>query len=178
MRTRSILLGAVGAVALAGLAQAQVIGGGVTGGVTGPVGGVAGSATGRITGPGLPMGHATDAAREGIDTTKRTAKRAKAKAETTVDRTGDRARGAVDSATDASARASGSAAFAAGTTVRDSSGAEIGQVVGTDASGAVSVRTRSGLVSVPSASLRMSGGAAVSSQSEAQLRASGSVRAN
>lgn len=178
MPIKSILLGAAGALAIAGLAQAQVIGGGVTGGVTGPVGGVTGSATGRVTGPGLPTDRVTGVARDGVDTTKRTAKRAKARAETTVDRTGDTARGAVDSATDASARVSGSAAFAAGTTVRDSSGAEIGQVVGTDASGAVTVRTRSGLVSVPAASLRMSGGAAISSQPEAQMRASGSVRTN
>lgn len=170
MRNTLILFGAVGAIALGSVAQAQVLGGGLGGGVGGVTGGVSGGLTGQVTAPDVPTDRVTDTARRGVDTTRRTARKAKAKAESGV----ERARGAADDATDASARAA--AGFAAGTRVQDSNGADIGKVIGADGSGYVRVQTRNGVISLPSAALRMNGGVAVSSQTEADLRASGSTR--
>lgn len=167
MRSILILLGAAGAMALPGAAQAQVIGGGVSGGLGAPVGGVTGSVTGRVTGPDLG-----DTVQRGTETSRRTVKRAKDKAGATV----ERARGAADEASDASARAAGQ--VRAGAAVRDSSGAMIGKVLSADGSGYVRIQTRSGVVTLPSAALRMDGGVAVSSQTEAEMHASGSVRTN
>lgn len=159
MRSILILLGAAGALTLAGVAQAQVIGGGVGGGLGTPVGGVTGGATGRVTAPDVPTEVVTDTARRGADTGRRVVKRA---------------RGAADEATDASARVAGS--IRAGTTVRDSSGARIGKVIHADGSGYVQIQTRTGVMVLPEAALRMQGGVAVSGQSEAELRASGNLR--
>lgn len=178
MRNTLVLLGAVGALAIAGAAQAQVLGGGVGGGIGSPLGGVTGQVGGQLTGPGVPVDRVTGAARDGVDTTTRAAKRAKAKGEKAADAATDTARGAADSATDASARAAASARFAAGTTVRDNSGAEIGKVISADGSASVQIQTRSGVVTLPAAALRMNGGVAVSDQSEAEIRASGSARAD
>lgn len=178
MRNQLVLLGAVGALAFAGAAQAQVLGGGVGGGVGSPLGGVTGQVGGQLTGPGVPVDRVTGAARDGVDAAERAARRAKAKGDKAADRATDTARGAADSATDASARTAGSATFAAGTMVRDNSGAEIGKVIAADGSGSVRVQTRSGVITLPSAALRMNGGVAVSDQSEAEIRASGSARAD
>ncbi|MDP2260321.1 MAG: hypothetical protein Q8J89_11465 [Caulobacter sp.] len=178
MRNRFVLLGAAAAFAMAGFAQAQVLGGGAVGGVGSPLGGVTGQVGGQVTGPGVPVDRVTGAARDGVDTTRRTTKRVKDKARSTSEQVGETARGAADSATDASARAAASATFAAGTTVRDNNGAEIGKVVSADGSGSVQIQTRSGMITLPAAALRMNGGVAVSEQSEAEIRASGSARAN
>ncbi len=178
MRDKLVLLAAAGALAFAGAAHAQVLGGGVGGGVGSPLGGVTGQVGGQLTGPELPTDRVTDTARDGADAARRATKRAKAKADQAADVAGDKARGAADSATDASARAAASGRFAAGTMVRDNSGAEIGKVIAADGSGSVQIQTRSGVVTLPAAALRMNGGVAVSDQSEAEIRASGSARTN
>lgn len=81
---------------------------------------------------------------------------------------------------DVSATARGRSDFPAGTVVRDSAGVEIGTVMDPDpamsASGRVTVKTSTGFITVPRGSLTLDGGVAVSKQGEAELRASGKTK--
>lgn len=68
------------------------------------------------------------------------------------------------------------AALTAGTSVRDRNGAEIGTVASVDSSGNVKIKTSGGVITVPATALTVSGGIAVSSMSEAQLRSSATAK--
>ncbi|MES2033321.1 MAG: hypothetical protein V4466_04030 [Pseudomonadota bacterium] len=166
MYRTTTLLGAVAALALGGVAAAQVVGG-AGGAVGATVGGVAGQvgASGQVISPDLPTERAADAVGDTTDAGKAAARRAQ-----------DRANDAVDSASDASANAAASASLSPGTSVRDRNGAEIGTVAGVDASGNARIKTSTGVITVPSTVLTVSGGIAVSNMSEAQMRASASTK--
>lgn len=174
MTRKSILLGlgAIGALVLGGAADAQIVGGvggTVGGGVHGPLGGVTGQAgaAGRIDAP-LPATPAIPAAPAVPPT------RAPAIPATPA------VPNAASAGADASATASGRSGFVAGMVVRDSAGVQIGVVMDPDpsmsASGRVTIKTSTGFITVPRASLTIQGDVAVSNQTEADLRASGNAR--
>lgn len=77
--------------------------------------------------------------------------------------------------TDVSGTANAAASFAIGTVVKDSTGAQIGTVMdpkeGMATEGRVAIKTSSGFLTVPAASLRMDGDVAVSSQTAADIGA-------
>lgn len=185
MSRKSILLGlsAIGAIVLAGNASAQIVGGagGAVGGTLGGVTGQAGAA-GQVTAPipDVPVDRATSAVRRTTDATTDAAKRAKAKATEAAGAATDTARGAASAGADASATTAGGASFPAGTIVRDSAGVQIGAVMDPDpsisSSGRVAIKTGSGFITVPASSLSMKGGVAVSSQSGAEISASGKAK--
>lgn len=157
MTRKSILLGlgAVGALALAGNAGAQIVGGAV-GGVTGQ-----GSAAGQVAAP-MSATPAVPATRTpAIPATPAVPSAASAGA-------------------DASASASSRSDFPSGMVVRDSAGVQIGTVMAPDPSvdmaGRVRIKTGAGFITVPRGSLMVQGDVAVSKQSAAELRASAKAK--
>lgn len=134
-------LGAIGALVIAGTAQAQTVD-------------LAGKAA--VTPPAAPAMPATPA----LPATP--PKAAMPPAATTA-------------GADVSATANAAASFPIGTVVRDSAGVQIGTVMdpkeGMATEGRVAIRTGSGFITVPAASLRLDGGVAVSSQTAADVGA-------
>lgn len=170
MTRTSILLGlgAIGALVLTGAAGAQIVGG-AGGTVGGAVGGVTGqgSAAGQVAAPmpATPAVPATPAA---------PATRTPAIPATPA------VPSAASAGADASATTHGRSDFPAGMVVRDSAGVRIGTVMTPDpsmsASGRVTIKTGAGFITVPRGSLTIQGDAAVSKQTEADLRASGKAK--
>jgi len=82
---------------------------------------------------------------------------------------------ATTSGADVSATANAAAGFPIGTVVRDSAGVQIGTVMdpteGMATEGRVAIRTGSGFITVPAASLRLDGGVAISNQTAADVGA-------
>lgn len=140
MTYKSVLLGlsAIGAIVLAGSAQAQTVD--LAGGVVAPT-------------PSVPAMPAVPPERIAPVT----------------------APSAVATATDASGTANAAASFSIGTVVRDSTGAQIGTVMdpkdGMATEGRVAIKTGTGFVTVPAASLRLDGGVAISNQTAADIGA-------
>lgn len=154
MNRKTILLGlsAIGAIVLAGGAEAQV------------VTGVAGQVT--ATPPALPATPATPAtpalpATRGVPATP---------AMPATPATPS-ARAATTAGADASATARTS--FPVGTVVRDSAGVQIGTVMAADPSmasaGRVSIKTSTGFITVPAGSLTMQGDVAISARAAADV---------
>ncbi len=167
MTSKTILLGlsAIGALVLAGSANAQIVGG-AGGTVGGAVGGVAGRAdvAGQARGatPAIPATPAVPGVR--------------APATPAV----PSARAAGSAGADASGQV-GRSDFAAGTVVRDSAGVQIGTIMDPDpsarADGRVTIKTSTGFITVPRGSLTLQGDVAVSKDSAAELQASGKAKA-
>lgn len=146
MTYKNVLLGlsAIGAVVVAGSVQAQTVG--VTGVVVAPTPAVPAM-------PAVPPKAAMPAERVAPATPPATAA----------------------TGTDVSGTANAAASFAIGTVVRDSTGAQIGTVMdpkeGMATDGRVAIKTGTGFVTVPAASLRLDGGVAISNQTAADIGA-------